>query len=139
MGQSYRFGPFTVDPAKRILTRDGSPISLTPKAFDLLLYLVQNPNQVVTKEDLLQNVWSGAFVEEGNLTQNVFLLRKALAGAADDSGMIVTIPRKGYQFAAEVSIDSSAPLQNRVATGFVLQGVESTTRIVVEEEVDDSE
>jgi len=138
MGQSYRFGPFTIDPAKRTLTRDGNPVSLTPKAFDLLLYLVQNPNQVVTKEELLHNVWSGAFVEEGNLTQNVFLLRKALAGTADDSGMIVTVPRKGYQFAADVSVDSSAPLQSRAVTGFVLEGVESTTRIVVEEEVDDS-
>jgi DNA-binding winged helix-turn-helix (wHTH) protein/Tol biopolymer transport system component len=139
MGQSYRFGPFTIDPGKRALTRDGTSIPLTPKAFDLLLYLVQNPNQVVTKEELLQNVWSGAIVEEGNLTQNVFLLRKALAGTSDDTGMIVTVPRKGYQFAAEVTVDSGAAIQARGVAGYILEGEESTTRIVVEEEVEDAE
>src|SRR5579871_2360848 len=138
MGQSYRFGPFTVDPAKRVLARDGVPVPLTPKAFDLLLFLAQNPNRVVTKEELLESVWAGTFVEEGNLSQNIFLLRKALAEQSGEAGMIVTIPRKGYQFAAEVAIESPAGQMISNHGGMmVLGGVESTTRIVVEEEIDD--
>jgi TolB-like protein len=67
------------------------------------LFLVQNPNRLITKEELFKAVWADSFVEEGNLTQNIFLLRKALAQNSEDSGLIVTIPRKGYQFAADVA------------------------------------
>src|SRR5262249_48134413 len=65
-----------------------------------------NPNRVITKDELLKAVWADSFVEEGNLTQNVFLLRKALGQKFEDSGLIVTIPRKGYQFGAEVTVVS---------------------------------
>src|SRR5258707_15489278 len=68
-GYLYRFGQFALDSRKRTLTRADSPVSLTPKAFDVLLFLVQNPNRLVTKEELLQAVWCDTFVEEGNLTQ----------------------------------------------------------------------
>ena len=98
----YRFGEFVLDPGRRTLARADSPVSLTPKAFDVLLVLVQNPNRLVTKEELLQAVWGDTFVEEGNLTQYISLLRKALGDNLEDARLIVTIARKGYQFTGNV-------------------------------------
>jgi DNA-binding winged helix-turn-helix (wHTH) protein/tetratricopeptide (TPR) repeat protein len=103
MSNLYRFAEFVLDPAKRTLSRAGSPISLTPKAFDVLLFLVQNPNRLVTKEELLQAVWGDTFVEEGNLTQYISLLRKALGDNSDDPRLIATIARKGYELTADVA------------------------------------
>ena len=74
----YRFGQFVLDPRKRTLSRADSSVCLTPKAFDVLLFLVRNPHRLVTKEELLQSVWRDTFVEEGNLTQYISHLRKAL-------------------------------------------------------------
>jgi DNA-binding winged helix-turn-helix (wHTH) protein/Flp pilus assembly protein TadD len=100
----YRFGQFEMDSRKRTVSRADSPVSLTPKAFDVLLFLAQNPNRLVTKEELLQAVWGNTFVEEGNLTQYISHLRKALADNSEDTRMIVTIARKGYQFTALVTV-----------------------------------
>jgi DNA-binding winged helix-turn-helix (wHTH) protein/Tol biopolymer transport system component len=131
----YHFGQFALDPNKRALFRHGKPVALTPKAFDVLLYLAQNPNRVISKEELLKGVWAGSFVEEGNLTQNVFLLRKVLADESGDSGLIVTVPRVGYQFAAQVATVADTSLVPASAPGnLVLEGVQSTTHIVIEEE-----
>jgi TolB-like protein/DNA-binding winged helix-turn-helix (wHTH) protein len=106
MNTLYQFDQYTLDMRKRALFRRGSPVPLTPKAFDLLLYFAQNPDRVITKDELLKAVWADSFVEEGNLTQTVFLLRKALGQKSEGSGLIVTIPRKGYQFTGEISIVS---------------------------------
>ena len=100
----YRFEDFTLDPCRRTLSRADSPVLITPKAFDLLMFLVQNPNRLVTKEELLQGVWGDTFVEEGNLTRYISHLRKALDDEADDTRLIVTIARKGYQFTARVTV-----------------------------------
>src|ERR1700692_2967698 len=107
-GYLYRFGQFALDSRKRTVSRADSPISLTPKAFDVLLFLAQNPNRLVTKEELLQAVWGDTFVEEGNLTQYVYYLRKALGDNSEDRRLIVTIARKGYQFTADVSVAEAA-------------------------------
>src|SRR5246500_3332778 len=107
-GYLYRFGPFALDSRKRTLSRADSPVSLTPKAFDVLLFLAQNPNRLVTKEELLQAVWGDTFVEEGNLTQYISHLRKALGDNPDDTRLIVTIARKGYQFTANVTLGEMA-------------------------------
>src|ERR1700731_5363712 len=104
MSKAYRFGPFVLDPGRRTLSRADSPVSLTPKAFDVLLFLVRNPNRLVTKEELLQAVWGSTFVEEGNLTQYISHLRKALGDNSEDTRLIVTIARKGYQFTADVPV-----------------------------------
>ncbi len=85
MSNLYRFGQFVLDPARRTLSRADSPVSLTPKAFDVLLFLAQNPNRLVTKEELLQAVWGDTFVEEGNLTQYISHLRKALGDNSEDT------------------------------------------------------
>jgi Tol biopolymer transport system component/DNA-binding winged helix-turn-helix (wHTH) protein len=143
MKSLYQFGPFQLDPSRRSLHREGIPVPLTPKAFDLLSYLVKNPNREITKEELLQGVWAGSFVEEGNLTQNVFLLRKALAEESSSSAMIVTIPRKGYQFAADVATvsekeglianDGPSETEGKV----MLRDLHAVTRIVMEEETEE--
>jgi TolB-like protein/DNA-binding winged helix-turn-helix (wHTH) protein/Flp pilus assembly protein TadD len=107
-GHLYRFGQFALDSRKRTLSRADSPVSLTPKAFDVLLFLVQNPNRLVTKEELLQGVWVDTFVEEGNLTQYISHLRKALEDNSEDARLIVTVARKGYQFTADVTVVEAA-------------------------------
>src|ERR1700759_2261211 len=104
MSDLYRFGQFVLDPRRRTLSRAGSPVSLTPKAFDVLLFLAQHPNRLVTKEELLQAVWGNTFVEEGNLTQYISHLRKALGDNSEDTRLIVTIARKGYQLAMDVAV-----------------------------------
>src|ERR1700729_3685347 len=100
----YRFGEFVLDPGMRSLSRADSPVSVTPKAFDVLLFLAQNPNRLVTKQELLKAVWGDTFVEEGNLTQYISHLRKALGDNSEDARLIGTIARKGYQFAADVTV-----------------------------------
>ena len=108
MSDLYRFRPFELDARRRTLSRAGSPVSLTPKAFDVLISLVQNPHRLVPKEELLQAVWGDTFVEEGNLTQYVSHLRKALDDSSEDSRLIVTIARKGYQFTGDVAVIEAA-------------------------------
>ena len=98
----YRFGPFVMDPRRRTLFRGDLPVLLTAKAFDVLIFLVQNPNRLVTKEELLEAVWGDIFVEDGNLTQYISHLRKALGDNSEDTRLIVTIARKGYQFTGNV-------------------------------------
>src|SRR6476660_5062392 len=115
MNHLYRFGPFALDSRRRTLTRADSPVPLTPKAFDVLLFLAQNPNRLVTKEELLQAVWGDTFVEEGNLTQYISHLRKALCDNSDDARLIVTIARKGYQFTPDVTVAEAADTPKQIA------------------------
>jgi len=109
----YRFGRFRLDPSERVLLRDDRAISLPPKAADTLLLLVGNAGHVVTREELLKQVWRDAFVEEGSLTRTISILRKALE--TDDNGLecIKTIPTRGYRFAAPVERLSSIPTPAR--------------------------
>jgi TolB-like protein/DNA-binding winged helix-turn-helix (wHTH) protein len=115
MSNLYRFGQFVLDPSRRTLSRADSPVSVTPKAFDVLLFLAQNPNRLVTKEELLQAVWGDTFVEEGNLTQYISHLRKALGDNSEDTRLIVTIARKGYQFTADVTVAEAADTAKQAA------------------------
>jgi len=98
----YEFGPFRVDPDQRLLLRDDHPVPLQPKAFDTLLVLLQHPGEVVLKDDLMKSLWPDSFVEESNLSQNIFVLRKALGDKGGDQRYIVTLPGRGYRFDAEV-------------------------------------
>src|SRR6267154_4302410 len=113
-GYLYRFGRFALDSRKRTLSRADSPVALTAKAFDVLLFLAQHPNRLVTKEELLQAVWGDTFVEEGNLTQYISHLRKVLDDNPEDTRLIVTIARKGYQFTGDVAV-IAAPTITKVA------------------------
>jgi eukaryotic-like serine/threonine-protein kinase len=98
----YEFGPFRLDSEQRVLLRNGEPVPLQPKALDILLLFVRNPGQLITKERLLTAIWPNMVVEESNLSQNVFLLRKALGDGERGHRYIVTLPRRGYQFGETV-------------------------------------
>lgn len=98
----YEFGPFQLDPPERLLLCDGQPVPMPPKAFDLLVVLVERSGHLVEKDELLKAVWHGSFVEEGNLAVTVSVLRKALN---DDRGLhkyIETVSKRGYRFVADV-------------------------------------
>jgi eukaryotic-like serine/threonine-protein kinase len=142
----FRFEGCEIDPAARSLKRDGQQVSVNSKTFDLLLYLAEHPQKVITKEELLAAVWPGAFVDESNLTQHIFLLRKVLAGGNSSIRMVVTVPGKGYQFTAAVEKVSpqaanrragDSQASNRRVGDLVLHSVESVTRVEVEEETED--
>ena len=98
----YEFGPFRIDTINRLLLRDRKPIPLKPKVVDTLLLLIENSGRVLDKDELIQKLWPDTFVEEGNLTQNIYVLRKALDTSDDGESYIETIPRRGYRFAAQV-------------------------------------
>jgi DNA-binding winged helix-turn-helix (wHTH) protein/Tol biopolymer transport system component len=92
----------TLIPEERLLLRDGQPVPLTPKAFDLLVVLATNPGRLLTKEHLLDAVWPDTTVEESNLSYHVFAIRKALGEQADGDRYIHTVPKQGYRFVAPV-------------------------------------
>jgi TolB-like protein/DNA-binding winged helix-turn-helix (wHTH) protein/Flp pilus assembly protein TadD len=97
----YAFADFRLDPQNRVLRRGGATVPMTPKAFDLLLVLVQNAGRIVTKDELMKTVWPDSFVEESNLTQTVFMVRKAL-GETADRRYILTAQGQGYRFLVPV-------------------------------------
>ncbi len=97
---SYVFGDFRLDALERVLFNGKKPVSLTPKAFDTLLVLVENSGRVITTEDLMSRVWPDSFVESNNLAQNISILRKLLG--SDGTKYIETIPKRGYRFSVEV-------------------------------------
>ena len=98
----YGFGSFLLDPAERRLLRDGEPVALTPKCFDLLVMFVDNSGHLLEKGELLERLWPGQFVEEANLSFNVSSLRKALGEGRDGQRFIETVPKKGFRFVARV-------------------------------------
>ena len=108
------FDSFLLNPEERLLLRNGEPISLPPKTFDLLLVLVENRGHLLQKEELMKSVWPDSFVEEANLSHHVFMLRKALSDGENGETYIETVPKRGYRFVSDVKesrgdgLDSSA-------------------------------
>jgi len=99
----YRFGRFSLDAGGDVLLRDGEPVSLTPKAIRILAVLVERRGRLVTKEELMKEIWPDTFVEEANVTQHVSVLRKVLADVGEDGRSIIeTFPKRGYRFVGEV-------------------------------------
>ena len=96
----FKFGPFELDPEARVLRRDGEPIPTAGKTLDMLLVLVENRGRLVDKDELLSRVWAGSVVDEANLTQTIFALRKVLGDSPRDHRYIATISGRGYQFVA---------------------------------------
>ena len=90
----YEFGPFRLDMQRYLLVRDNEPLHLSPKALKTLLVLIENRDRVVRKDELLKWIWPDAHVEESNLAQNIFVIRKALAEENNDR-YILTIPGTG--------------------------------------------
>jgi DNA-binding winged helix-turn-helix (wHTH) protein/tetratricopeptide (TPR) repeat protein len=98
----YEFGPFRVDAARHLLLRDGQPVPLTAKAFETLLVLMKHGEEMVSKDELMKQLWPDTFVEESNLTQHISMLRKALGESPQEHRYIVTLPGRGYRFAQKV-------------------------------------
>ncbi|MGO9716696.1 MAG: winged helix-turn-helix domain-containing tetratricopeptide repeat protein [Steroidobacteraceae bacterium] len=98
---AYEFGPYRLDPMGRSLLRGGEVIALPPKAVEVLMVLIKHPGAVIGKPQLIEAVWPETIVEEANLNQMIFLLRRAF-GEDSTSGYIATVPRRGYRFTAGV-------------------------------------
>jgi DNA-binding winged helix-turn-helix (wHTH) protein/tetratricopeptide (TPR) repeat protein len=98
----YEFGPFRLDLEERLLSQEGQPIPLPPKVFETLVLLVERNGRVVGKDEMMTLLWPDRFVEESNLTQNIFMLRKALGEGQSSAQYIETIPKRGYRFVASV-------------------------------------
>lgn len=98
----YEFGPLSIDAEKRVLMRDGETVPLTPKAFDTLLVLVEHHGEVLEKDRLMEMLWPDSEVEEANLSLHISAVRKALGESPHDRKYIVTVPGKGYKFAADI-------------------------------------
>ena len=121
--RSYEFGPFRIDTVNRLLLRDGEPVPLKAKAVETLLVLVESNGQVLEKDDLMKALWPDSFVEEANLTQNIYMLRKALGV----NSYIETVPRRGYRFTAQVR------QWDYTASDLVLRE-QTRTSLIIEEE-----
>lgn len=103
----YDFADFRLDLSEKVLLKNGKTVSLTPKVFETLQLLVENAGRLLEKDELIEKIWQGRFVEESNLTFNIKMLRKALSDSADKPRFIETVPRRGYRFIAEVKIISA--------------------------------
>ena len=107
----YEFDGYVADPLTRRLSFGGRPLTLTPKAFETLLFLIENQGEVVSKNTLMDAVWADTAVEENNLTQQIATLRRALGERAGDHRFIVTLPGKGYRFVPAVQSKSIAAFE----------------------------
>jgi eukaryotic-like serine/threonine-protein kinase len=106
----FRFGEFQVDALARTLRREEEIITLNRRAFDVLLYLVQNPGRVLTRDELLKNIWPDTFVDENSLAQSISALRRSLEEKPGDNNYIATLPGRGYQFVSPVQAAASKSL-----------------------------
>jgi eukaryotic-like serine/threonine-protein kinase len=132
----YEFGEFRLKVNARLLERDGKPVPLGSKAFEVLTCLVMDAGQVVTKDALLKTVWPEAFVAEANLSQHIFALRKAFG---DRAAFIVTIPGRGYQFTEQVrEVQELPPSTPNDYGSLLLQRTRERTRIVIEDTTETS-
>lgn len=120
--QYFRFAEFELDGTKRLLLKHGQPVALNSKTFELLLALVENRGEVLGRDELLERVWNGQFVEEGNLTVQISALRKIFGERRDEHRFIVTVPGRGYSFVADMEED-----------GDIIVESHSLSRIVIDE------
>lgn len=95
-----QFGRVILVPGERVLLKNGEPVALTPKAFDLLAFLAANPGRLLTKREIFEAVWPDTVVEESNLAYHIFAIRKALEDGSATERYIETIPKRGYRFIA---------------------------------------
>src|SRR5215475_2121875 len=108
--RTYQFGPFFLDKSRRLLLKDSASVALSPKTYDTLLVLVESSGRFLSKEELMNALWPTSFVEESNLTQQISMVRKALGESAGEDRYVVTVPGRGYRFAAAViELPSDSP------------------------------
>ena len=124
----YAFGSYRLDSVERVLRRDGQPVTLPPKDLETLLVLVERAGHIVEKEELLEKVWPGVFVEEGNLARHIFNLRQVLGDSPDGRKYIETIPKRGYRFVAPAQEDGE-PAFPSLSAPQASQPTQSTVRL----------
>jgi TolB-like protein/DNA-binding winged helix-turn-helix (wHTH) protein/Tfp pilus assembly protein PilF len=107
--QLYEFGPFVVDPDERLLSCDRERLELPPRVFEVLLALLENRGRLTTREELMQRVWPGTAVEENNLSQAIYLIRKALREGETGARWVETVPKSGYRFVGTVQVVTVSP------------------------------
>jgi eukaryotic-like serine/threonine-protein kinase len=128
----FQFGDFRVDTLARTLRRDGEVVTLNRRAFDVLLYFVQNPGRVLSRDELLKNVWQNTFVDENSLAQSISALRRALEEKPGDNSYIVTLPGRGYQFVLPVKLITPEGLE--IAPAVSADGGSSPVGVVLQRE-----
>jgi DNA-binding winged helix-turn-helix (wHTH) protein/TolB-like protein/Tfp pilus assembly protein PilF len=124
IGHLREFGKFRLDSEKKFLWCDGEPVALPLKALELLCLLVENRGAVVTKEEIWKSVWQDSFVEETNLTHNIYLLRKTLKEYGEGD-LIQTVPRRGYRFAGDVQTGGTLVIERRAVTRIMIEETET--------------
>jgi DNA-binding winged helix-turn-helix (wHTH) protein/tetratricopeptide (TPR) repeat protein len=138
----YKFGEFQIEALARTVRREEEIVTLNRRAFDVLLYFVQNPGRVLTRDELLKNVWPDTFVDENSLAQSISVLRRALEERPGDNSYIVTLPGRGYQFVSQVHVIAPenltvvpdvAPLASHGPGGLLFQQQTIRTSVITEE------
>src|SRR5262245_49295034 len=99
----YEFGRFQLNGPEGILLKEGRPVPLTPKGFDLLILVVENRGHLVPKEEIMSRLWPENFVEETNINRNISTLRRALSDSPNEPAYIETVPKRGFRFVAPVA------------------------------------
>jgi adenylate cyclase len=133
-GKIYEFSSFRLDLSDRLLVKSGKPLPLTPKAFEVLRFLVERRGRLVEKDDLMREVWADAFVEEANLSRIVWVLRKALEDDGNGNRFIQTVPKHGYRFIADVmEISDDAQALETSITSLAVLPFENRSGIVAHE------
>ena len=122
----YSFGDFRVDARRRILFKDNEVLSLSPRNFDLLLFLIENDGQVLGHDEILDRVWEGTFVEQANLKNAISVIRKTLGEEASESSYIRTVPRRGYSFVAPVEALPETILFEQTESEMVIEEIYET-------------
>src|SRR6202050_4424143 len=142
-GWIFQFGEFQLDVSARSLRREKASVPLNSRAFDVLVYFVQNPGKVLTREELLKNVWAESFVDENSLAQSISALRRALEEKPGDNNFIVTLPGRGYQFVSPVQVVTSekedaqteeAPSTSKGPSGLLFQKQTIQTSLITTNE-----
>ena len=110
----YEFGPYRLDSEEKVLTRDGQAVPIQPKDLETLLVLVERAGHLVNKDELMEKVWPGVFIEEGNLSKRIFNLRQVLGAGPDGRQYIETVPKRGYRFVGlpQAEEDAAGPVRN---------------------------
>ena len=106
--QIYKFADFSLNATAKVLLRNGQPVKLARKAVETLLVLVEHPDQVLTKEELIEAIWQGRIVDEANLIQNIAVVRRTLGVQPGQPGFIETFPGRGYRLLGPIHADEEA-------------------------------
>src|ERR1700722_2887660 len=138
----FQFGEFQIDSRSRALRRGKTTVALNFRTFDVLLYFVQNPGKVLTREELLKSVWADALVDENSLAQSISALRRALDEKPGDNNYIATLPGRGYQFVASVHVvaaenlalvPDAATVASHGPSGLLYQQQTIRTKVITED------